>query len=100
MVKGKFGDRESGRIDERNRVTKYVTLSSWSSFHLPFAKRLSLQLDPMRPVENSIQDRIGDCRLLQILMPGIRRELRSDDRRVLSVAILDHLQEVMSFLGL
>jgi hypothetical protein len=28
MVKGKFDDHEGGRINERNRVNKYVTLSS------------------------------------------------------------------------
>src|SRR5262245_49255882 len=64
MTNGKFDDGERVGVRERNRVNKYATLSRWSSLHLLFAKRRPLKFDPMSPVKNPVQDRIGDGRLL------------------------------------
>jgi hypothetical protein len=63
------------------------------------AHRLALELDAIRVVDKAIQDRIGGCRIPNLKMPAVLRDLRCHDRRAAIVAVVDPLHQITALVG-
>ena len=59
-----------------------------------FAHALSLECQPVRVVHEPIEDRVGNGRIGDCLMPVIDRQLAGHNRRAAIVPILDNLKDV------
>ncbi len=52
----------------------------------------------MRVMDEAVDDRVGDGRLANDLVPGRDGELRGDEGRAIAPAILEDLQEIPALL--
>ena len=50
----------------------------------------------MRPMHDTIEDRVGQGRIAQVLMPTITWELTRDDRGPSAIAVVEDLQQVLA----
>jgi hypothetical protein len=60
---------------------------------------LALEGQPVRVVHEPIEDRVGDGRIGDCLVPVIDRQLAGHNRRAAIVPILDNLKDVATLLG-
>src|SRR2546425_4767836 len=49
----------------------------------------------MRPMHDTIEDRVGQGRIAEVLMPAITWELTRDDRGPSAIAVVEDLQQVL-----
>src|SRR5271167_3296544 len=63
------------------------------------AHALALECQPVRVVHEPIEDRVGDGRIGDCLMPVIDWQLAGHNRRAAIVPILDNLKDVATLLG-
>jgi hypothetical protein len=63
-----------------------------------FAHAFALEGDPVRVVYKAIEDRVGDGRIGDRVMPVIDRQLACHDRGAAVVSILDDLEDVATLL--
>ena len=63
------------------------------------AHALALECHPMRVVHEPVEDRVGDGRIGDCLVPVIDRQLAGHNRRAAIVPILDNLKDVATLLG-
>ena len=63
------------------------------------AHALALECQPVRVVHEPIEDRVGDGRIGDCLVPVIDRQLAGHNRRAAIVPILDNLKDVATLLG-
>jgi hypothetical protein len=63
----------------------------WSSGSSRLAQTFALEFDPVRVVDDPVQDGIGQRRIADDLVPAIDRHLAGDDQRAGIVAVLDDL---------
>jgi hypothetical protein len=64
-----------------------------------FSHALALECQPVRVVHEPIEDRVGDGRIGDCLVPVIDRQLAGHNRRAAIVPILDNLKDVATLLG-
>jgi hypothetical protein len=50
-------------------------------------------------VDDAIEDRVGDGRIADQVVPAVDRDLAGDDGGAAAVALLDDLEEVATLLG-
>src|SRR5436309_1600313 len=50
----------------------------------------------MRTMHDTIEDRVGEGRIAQMLMPAIARKLTRDDRGPSAIAVVEDLQQVLA----
>ena len=60
----------------------------------PLAQALALEFDPVRVVDDPIEDGVGQRRVADDLIPAVDRQLTGDNQRAGVVAILDDLQQI------
>ena len=58
------------------------------------AQRIAAQLEPVGIVDYAIQDRVGEGRIADQVVPAIDRDLAGDQRGAAAVALLDDLEQV------
>ncbi len=63
------------------------------------AQAFALEFDPVRVVDDPIQDGIGQRRIADDLVPAVDRHLAGDDQRAGVVAVLDDFQQIALLLG-
>ena len=61
--------------------------------------RLALELQAIRVVNKPVQDRVGVCRIPNLKVPAILRDLRRHDGRAAVVAIVDDLHQITALIG-
>ena len=50
----------------------------------------------MRPMHDTIEDRVGQGRITQVLMPAIAGKLTRDDRGPRAITVVEDLQQVLA----
>src|ERR1700734_3438903 len=63
-----------------------------------FAQGLAVEGKAVRGVDEAVEDRIGDCRIDDHLMPVVDGELAGYDRGTAAVAIVDDFEQVAALL--
>ena len=58
------------------------------------ARRRSLELDRMGPVDEAVEDRVGDRGIPQAVIPPLAWQLAGDHRRPGPIAIVDDFEEI------
>jgi hypothetical protein len=58
-----------------------------------------MEFDPVRVVDDAVEDGVGQCRVADDLVPVVDRHLAGDDQRAGAVAILDDLQQIALLFG-
>ena len=53
------------------------------------AQAIAAQLQPMGVVDDPVEDRVGESRLADQVLPAVDRDLASDQRGAAAVAVLD-----------
>src|SRR4051794_18595000 len=64
-----------------------------------FAQGFAAQLEAVGIVDDAIQDRVGEGRIADQVVPAIDRDLAGDQRGAAAVALLDDLEQVAALLG-
>src|SRR5512145_1968 len=64
-----------------------------------FAQALAVQTEPVRGVNEAVEDSIGDCRVGDDVVPVVDRQLARHDGAAPAVAIVDDLEQVAALLG-
>ena len=68
-----------------------IRMATWSShgvlLSLLFAERFATQLDAMGVVDDTIQDRVGESRVIDQVVPAVHRDLAGNQRCATTVAI-------------
>ena len=63
------------------------------------AQGIAAQLEAVGIVDDAIQDRVGEGRIADQVVPAIDRDLAGDQRGAPPVALLDDLEQVAALLG-
>ena len=63
------------------------------------AHRLPLHLEAVGVVHQAVQNRVGVGRIANLVVPAIQRDLRGDDGRGATVAVVDDLHQVAPLIG-
>ena len=63
---------------------------------LTFSEALTFQINPMRSVNDAVQDRVPDCVVRDNFMPSADGDLAGDQQRSFLLAIIDNFQQVAS----
>ena len=58
-----------------------------------------MEFDPVRVVDDPVEDGVGQRRVADDLVPAVDRHLAGDDQRAGAVAILDDLQQIALLFG-
>jgi hypothetical protein len=58
-----------------------------------------MEFDPMRVVDDAVEDGVGQRRIADDFVPVVDRHLAGDDQRAGAVAILDDLQQIALLFG-
>ncbi|SFK64667.1 hypothetical protein SAMN05444581_11382 [Methylocapsa palsarum] len=75
-------------------------MDSWISCgRTTLAQSLSRQIDPIGVVDDAVEDRVGERRDPNHVVPAVDRDLAGDDERPLIVSVFDDFQEVARLLG-
>lgn len=74
-------------------VVKPVALSGG------FAEAIAFQVEAVRVVDEAVEDRVGERRIGDDLVPMFDGDLAGDDRRSATVTVVDDLKEIASLLG-
>ncbi len=70
-----------------------------SPAHSLFSHGLTLEFDLVGVVDHSIKDRIGQRRIVEILVPLADRQLTHDKSRAVPVPVIEDLQEIAAAFG-
>jgi len=63
------------------------------------AQRGAFQVDAVSAVDDAIEDRVGEGRIADHLMPAIDRDLTGDQQRAPVVPVVDDLEQVAALIG-
>ena len=63
------------------------------------SQAVSGQIDPIGIVDDAVENRVGQSRDSNHLVPAIDRNLAGDDERAFVVAVLDDFQEIAGLVG-
>jgi hypothetical protein len=58
-----------------------------------------VEFDPVRVVDDPVEDGVGQRRVADDLVPVVDRQLAGDDQRAGAVAVLDDLQQIALLFG-
>jgi len=81
------------------QVTGLVKLVSISSRRTLLSQAFAGEVDPVGVVDYSIEDRIGECRDADHIVPAVDRDLAGDHERAGVVAILDDFEQIARLIG-
>jgi hypothetical protein len=49
----------------------------------------------MRAMHDAVENRVGERRIAEVLVPAVDRQLTRDDRRPVPVSVIENLKEVL-----
>src|SRR6516164_7583095 len=80
-------------------VLGHIGSSSGDLRWLLLAQAVAAELQAMRVVDDAVEDRVGEGRFADQIVPAVDRDLAGDQRGATAVAVLDDLQQVVTLLG-